>query len=108
MFVPGNLIIIKHAEGEYSLLAHFKQNSIRVKIGDKVTKGQTIGLCGNSGNSSEPHLHFQVQNTPFFEDEASMKTFFESLVVRRPGKSEVYDNYSPEKGDIVSNNLNKD
>ncbi len=108
MFVPGNLIIINHAENEYSLLAHFKQNSIRVKIGDKVKKGQTIGLCGNSGNSSEAHLHFQVQNTSFFAEEASIKVFFESVLVKRPGKSEVYNNYSPEKGNIVSNNLTKD
>ena len=104
MFVPGNIVVIKHADGEYSLFAHFKQNSIRVRIGDKVTKGQTIGLCGNSGNSSEAHLHFQVQNTPFFEDEASMKVFFENLTVKRDGKAETKTDYSPVKGDIVSQN----
>lgn len=104
MFVPGNLVVIKHAENEYSLFAHFKQNSIRVKVGDKVTRGQTIGLCGNSGNSSEPHLHFQVQNTPFFEDEASMKVFFEKLTVKRDGKTETKTDYSPVKADIVSQN----
>ncbi|MEP7038364.1 MAG: peptidoglycan DD-metalloendopeptidase family protein [Acidobacteriota bacterium] len=104
MYVPGNLVIIKHADGEYSLFAHFKQNSIRVKVGDKVNKAQTIGLCGNSGNSSEPHLHFQMQNTPFFEDEASMKTFFEKMPVRRDGKTEIKNDYSPVKGDIVIQN----
>ncbi|MCY7348531.1 MAG: peptidoglycan DD-metalloendopeptidase family protein [Pyrinomonadaceae bacterium] len=102
MYVPGNLVIIKHAENEYSLFAHFKQNSIRVKVGDKITRGQTIGLCGNSGNSSEPHLHFQMQNTAFFEDEASMKTFFEKITVKRDGKNETKTNYSPVKGDVVS------
>jgi hypothetical protein len=103
MFVPGNLVVIKHAEGEYSLFAHFKQNSIRIKVGDKITKGQTIGLCGNSGNSSEAHLHYQFQNTPFFADEASMKVFFEKLNVKRDGKSELKTDYSPVKGDVVSN-----
>ena len=103
MFVPGNLVVIKHAEGEYSLFAHFKQNSIRVKVGDKVTKGRIIGLCGNSGNSSEAHLHYQFQNTPFFADEASMKVFFEKLNVRREGKPESKTDYSPVKGDFVSN-----
>src|SRR6202789_458167 len=39
-----------------------KSGSIRVKLGDKVTPGQVIGLVGNSGNSSEPHLHFQLMN----------------------------------------------
>ena len=105
MFVPGNLIIIKHAKGEYSLFAHFKQNSIRVKSGDKVTKNQVIGLCGNSGNSSEAHLHFQIQNTPFFEDEASMKTFFKKITVKREGgKTETKTDYSPVKGDVVVQN----
>ena len=103
MFVPGNTVIIKHADGEYSLFAHFKQNSIRVKPGDKVTKGQTLGLCGNSGNSSEAHLHFQVQNTPFFSDEASMKVFFEKVTVKSGGKTETKSDYSPVKGEIVSN-----
>ena len=104
MFVPGNLVIIKHAEGEYSLFAHFKRNSIRVKFGDKVTKNQVIGLCGNSGNSSEPHLHFQAQNTSFFENEGSMKTYFEKVTVKRDDKIETKNNYSPVKGDIVSRN----
>jgi len=104
MFVPGNLVIIKHAEGEYSLFAHFKQNSIRVKVGDKVTKGQIIGLCGNSGNSSEPHLHFQIQNTSFFEAEGSLKVFFEKITVKRDGKTETKNDYSPVKGDMVSQN----
>ena len=104
MLVPGNMVVIRHGEGEYSLFAHFKQNSIRVRVGDKVTRGQTIGLVGNSGNSTEPHLHFQMQNAPFFEDEASMKTFFEKITVRRDGKTETKNDYSPVKGDIVIQN----
>ena len=103
IFVPGNLVIIKHAEGEYSLFAHFKQNSIRVKVGDKITKGQTLGLCGNSGNSSQAHLHYQLQDAPFFADEARMKVFFEKLNVKRAGKAESKNDYSPVKGDFISN-----
>lgn len=60
----GNYVILKHLNNEYSLLAHFKQNSINVKKGDKLKQGQVIGLCGNSGHSSEPHIHFQVMNSP--------------------------------------------
>lgn len=86
MFAPGNTVVIKHAENEYSLLAHFKQNSIRVKVGVKVAKGQLLGLCGNSGNSSGAHLHFQVQNTPFFSDEASMKVFLKKLRLKPAAK----------------------
>ena len=66
----GNRIIIDHKNGEYSVLAHFKQNSIVVNLGDTVKSGQYLGLCGNSGHSSEPHLHYHMQNTPvMFEGE---------------------------------------
>lgn len=102
MFVPGNLVIIKHVDNEFSQLAHFKQYSIKVKVGDRVTRGQLLGLCGNSGNSSEAHLHFQVQTAPFFEEESSMKVFFDKVSVRRDGKTETKSDYSPVKGDIIS------
>jgi hypothetical protein len=60
----GNYIIIDHGNSEYSVLAHFMKNSIIVNIGDLVAKGQVIGLTGNSGNSTEPHLHYHLQNKP--------------------------------------------
>ncbi|MBM7551245.1 M23 family metallopeptidase [Thalassobacillus pellis] len=60
----GNYVIVAHDNGEYSLLAHFKQGSIEVDPGDRVERGELLGLCGNSGNSSEPHIHFQVMDSP--------------------------------------------
>ena len=57
----GNHVIIDHENGEYSMMAHFKEGSIVVSVGDVVTKGQELGKAGNSGNSSEPHLHYQLQ-----------------------------------------------
>lgn len=59
--IRGNYIVIKHAEKEYSFMAHFIPNSITVKKGDHVKKHQFIGKCGNSGHSTEPHLHFHLQ-----------------------------------------------
>jgi len=59
----GNYVVIEHVDNEFSMIAHFKQNSILVKPGEFVTEGQLIGKCGNSGNSSEPHIHFQVMDT---------------------------------------------
>lgn len=56
----GNFVTIKHSNGEYSTIAHLKNGSVKVKSGDQVTTGQLIGKCGNSGNSTEPHIHFQV------------------------------------------------
>lgn len=60
----GNYVIIDHGNTEYSVLAHFMKNSIIISVGDIVTKGQVIGLSGNSGNSTEPHLHYHLQNKP--------------------------------------------
>lgn len=59
----GNYVVIEHANNEFSMIAHFKKNSILVKSGDTVTEGQLIGKCGNSGNSSEAHIHFQVMDS---------------------------------------------
>ncbi len=60
----GNTIIIKHADYLYSKLCHLKPGSIIVSVGDYVQRGQIIALCGNSGRSPEPHLHFQIQSYP--------------------------------------------
>jgi hypothetical protein len=60
----GNRVIIDHLNGEFSILAHFKYRSIVVKVGDAIKSGQLLGLCGNSGHSSEPHLHYHLQNAP--------------------------------------------
>jgi len=60
--IRGNYILIRHADKEYGLLAHLKPGSIRVKLGDTVKRGQHIADCGNSGNTSEPHLHFHLQD----------------------------------------------
>jgi murein DD-endopeptidase MepM/ murein hydrolase activator NlpD len=60
----GNYVIIRHAGGEYSQYAHLKQGSVKVKAGDKVKRGQVIGQLGHTGNSTEPHLHFQLTDGP--------------------------------------------
>jgi len=64
--IRGNYITIKHHDDEYSVSAHLMPNSITVNVGDKVKQGEVIAKCGNSGNSSEPHLHFQLQSKKSF------------------------------------------
>ena len=58
----GNHIVIKHNDSEYSLTAHLMPKSIAVKVGDKVKQGEVIAKCGNSGTSTAPHIHFQLQS----------------------------------------------
>jgi len=61
----GNTIIIRHAEQLYSKLSHLKKDSFKVRVGDRVRKGELLALCGSSGRSPEPHLHFQLQAVPY-------------------------------------------
>lgn len=58
----GNMIMIDHENGEYSLLCHLQHNSIVVKVGQRVQRGHKLGLCGNSGNTSQPHIHYNLQD----------------------------------------------
>jgi murein DD-endopeptidase MepM/ murein hydrolase activator NlpD len=58
----GNYLILDLGGGNYCLYAHLQPGTLRVKAGDRVKRGQTLGLLGNSGSSTEPHLHFQVMN----------------------------------------------
>jgi murein DD-endopeptidase MepM/ murein hydrolase activator NlpD len=60
----GNYVVIRHAGEEYSQYLHLKPGSVRVKAGDPVRRGQPIGQIGHSGNSTEPHLHFQLTDGP--------------------------------------------
>lgn len=61
--VGGNHVILDIGGGRFAFYAHLQPGSLRVKLGDKVRRGQVIGLVGNSGNSTEPHLHFHIGNS---------------------------------------------
>lgn len=63
-YVLGNHVIIEHENGEYSYYMHLKTNSVNVKVGNTIKKGEKIGELGQSGMSSEPHLHFQLSDNP--------------------------------------------
>lgn len=83
--VTGNFVTIRHANGEYSNLVHLVPGSIEVEPGERVARGERIGRCGHSGNSSEPHLHFQLQDHPTFEVAAGLPVKFDDVAVDTPG-----------------------
>lgn len=60
--VIGNHVILDLGGGTYALYAHVRHGSLTVRTGDRVRAGQPIGQCGNSGNSTEPHVHFQLMD----------------------------------------------
>ncbi|HEX8673760.1 MAG TPA: M23 family metallopeptidase [Longimicrobium sp.] len=62
----GNHVVLDHGNNEFSFLAHLQRGSVAVQAGREVRTGEVIGRCGNSGNSSEPHLHYHLQNTAVF------------------------------------------
>ena len=64
--VGGNFVGIDIGQGKYALYAHVQPGSLRVKVGDRVKRGQVLALLGNSGNSTEPHVHFQIADGPTF------------------------------------------
>jgi len=98
----GNTIIIKHGEYLFSKLSHLKKDTIQFKVGDYVTKDDIIAYCGSSGRSPEPHLHFQLQSTPFIGSATLQYPMSYYLTKENDG----YDFHSfdiPKENDIVSN-----
>lgn len=59
----GNYLIVDLGGGRFALYAHLQPGSLRVKVGDKVSRGQVLARLGNSGNSDAPHLHFQLMDS---------------------------------------------
>jgi murein DD-endopeptidase MepM/ murein hydrolase activator NlpD len=98
-FVTGNTVIIKTEKNEYILFAHLKQHSITVQDGQDVRQGDIIGYCGNSGNSTEAHLHFHIQNTEDINTATGIKCHFEKITVNNKDVSD----YSPVKNEKIRN-----
>ncbi|MGW2826824.1 M23 family metallopeptidase [Streptomyces sp. NPDC001443] len=76
----GNAIVIKHANGLYSQYAHLSR--IDVRIGQYVGAGQHIALSGNTGNSSGPHLHFEIRTTPNYGSAVNPVAFLRAKGVK--------------------------
>ncbi len=114
--VGGNYVQLDVGGGMYAFYAHLQPGSLRVKVGDKVRRGQVLGLVGNTGNSTEPHLHFHVSNSPeplgaegfpyavpAFEVQGSTEVQGDEIKAQlaAPGKSEKRTMAIPADGEIV-------
>lgn len=99
IYIPGNTVILKTDKDEFLFFAHFKQHSVAVKEGQKVESGDLLGLCGNSGNSTEPHLHFHTQNIEDMNQATGAKTYFKDIMVNGEEKQD----YSPIQGEKIKN-----
>jgi urea transporter len=97
----GNTVVIKHGEFLYSKLSHLKKGSIPLKRGDAVEKGQVIGKCGNSGNSPYPHLHFQLQSTPYIGS-ATLDYPLTDIWIKQGDRESLQAVANPQKDEVVS------
>jgi murein DD-endopeptidase MepM/ murein hydrolase activator NlpD len=86
-------------DGRFAFYAHMQPGSLRVQVGEGVTRGQVIGLLGNTGNSFAPHLHFHVMDGPeplasngqpyvfrSFESEGTLTNSVDDLAEGRPAR----------------------
>ena len=101
--IAGNHVILERADGGHVVLAHLRAGSVRVGPGETVVVGQELGRCGNSGNSTQPHLHIQVMDSPdpftarglpvAFRDYRTWPRSGDPVVVARgvPGEAEVVE-----------------
>ena len=97
--LTGNTIVLQTDRDEYVLLAHLMKGSIFVEEGQDIRKGEILAKCGNSGNSTEAHLHISLQNAADMEDSIGAKLYFDRLEVN----GEIRLDYLPVKEDFVSN-----
>lgn len=98
----GNTIIIKHLDGLYSKVSHLKKESICVEKGAWVKKGDKLALCGNSGRSPKPHIHFQIQSTPYIGS-TTLDYPLGRYIKHESGRYSFQSWEKPQKGDILSN-----
>jgi murein DD-endopeptidase MepM/ murein hydrolase activator NlpD len=97
----GNCLIIDQGQNEYAVYAHLQPGSLRVHRGDKVSQGHVLALCGNSGNSSEPHLHFHLQDNAILQDGAGITPYFTNVRCRRGDATLTDAEYTFLQGDHI-------
>lgn len=77
--IPGNRVILDLGGGRYAAYAHLAPHSATVHVGDRVRTGDKLGVLGNTGNTTGPHLHFQISDRPSLLDATSLPFVFESM-----------------------------
>ncbi|MBL0172112.1 MAG: urea transporter [Gemmatimonadaceae bacterium] len=96
----GNTVVMAHGANLFSVYAHLRSGSIRVKVGDRVKAGAELGRCGNSGRSLTPHLHFQVQRGAVLGSE-TVPADFGDVITRHVNTAALAHRVIPMEGDTV-------
>jgi urea transporter len=98
----GNLVMLQHGPSLFSLVAHLAPGSCKVREGQTVQRGDVLGLCGNSGRSPVPHVHFQVQATPLLGAD-TLPVAFHDAVTRVEGDDRLAIALAPAKNAVIRN-----
>ena len=98
----GNHILLDIGGGRYAVLGHLQQGSARVSEGERVRLGQQIAAVGDSGDSLVPHLHFQVQDSPDFDEQVrTVPIVFRNVVLIRGGTESTPAEADLRRGDHI-------
>jgi murein DD-endopeptidase MepM/ murein hydrolase activator NlpD len=92
----GNYVVIDHRNSEFSLVAHLIPGSLRVRLGQYVDAGVEIGRCGNSGHTTNPHVHWQVMDNA----NASIAHAVLQRYLPYERNGQMY-NGMPDRGDVI-------
>jgi hypothetical protein len=94
----GNSVVIDHGTGEYSLLGHLQFGSVSVRPGQQVVAGQQVARCGNSGMSTEPHLHYQLMDGADWTKAQGLPAQFQGFLVN----GQHVERGEPIRGQVIS------
>ena len=94
----GNFVSIDHGDGEFSVLGHLRRGSVRVREGERVATGDTVAAVGNSGASTGPHLHYNLQTGP----EPNRETGLPAQFLDYCADGEAVARGEPRRGQVVS------
>jgi Peptidase family M23 len=93
--ILGNHLVLDLGDGVYAVLAHLRHGSLRVGRGDRVTAGEQVAECGNTGNSTEPHVHFHLMDHPNVLFAAGLPMRFDRFEVDGATRGGVPDSKHP-------------
>ena len=97
----GNYVVLDHGHGEFSIFMHLKQGSAKVKVGDAVRQGQTVGEVGASGSSLFPHLHYELRDGAGYKTVEGLPSYFNNFRRHLGSKSADVKRGQIDSGDIV-------
>ena len=99
--LAGNHVVLDLGNSEFFFLAHMREGSVKVSPGDKVAQGDELGRCGNSGNTSETHLHIHTQTTPDLAAGEGLPTQFQNYLT----SNTLVPRGEPLQGEVLTNGI---